>query len=408
MSLDHIRKTILFKRYFSHTLTDDDKSELMEWIYNGQHKDEVISLMNKAWEEFQGEGVVFTDDQSEKMLRTIIHSKKAGENPTEPISGKKILFRHWLVAAASIGILLAAGAYFWYSRSGLGPASPPRLAAEAKSDLPPGGNKAVLTLSNGNTIILDSVDNGALAQQGSTKVLKLQSGQLVYKNQSLANHPQAVSFNTLAVPRGGQYELTLPDGSKVWLNAASSLKFPTAFTSKSRQVELTGEAYFEIVQDAKRPFSVVIPPGVSGSEQMVIDVLGTHFNVNAYKDEPAIRTTLVEGSVRVALGTHSRLLRPGQQAKASKGTEDINIIKANLDEVIAWKNGLFRFDNEDLPTIMRKIARWYDIEVIFQDDVPESRFSGMISRNTNLSQVLKVLEINGVHFKIEGEKISVL
>jgi ferric-dicitrate binding protein FerR (iron transport regulator) len=407
MSLDHARKTALFKRYFNHTLTEEEKSELMEWIGNGPHKEEVIALMNTAWEEFNEEGVVFTDSQSEKMLHTIIHSQKAGESPEERISGKKITSKKWLVAA-SLSLLLVTAAYFWYSQPSSVSISASTQPVETNIDLPPGGNKAVLTLSNGKAIILDSVENGALAQQGGTKVVKLQSGQLVYKNQNLADRTQNISFNTLAVPRGGQYKLTLPDGSKVWLNAASSLKFPTAFTGKKRQVELTGEAYFEISPDTKRPFSVIIPAGISGTNQMVIEVLGTYFNVNAYKDEPAVRTTLLEGSVRVAQGSLSRLLQPGQQAQTTKGTNDINIIRPNLDEVIAWKNGIFRFDNEDLPTIMRKISRWYDIEVDFQENVPESRFSGMISRNTNLSQVLQVLEINGVHFKIEGKKISVL
>jgi len=408
MSLDHTRKTTLFKRYFNHTLNEEEKNELMEWIRNGQHKDEVIALMNKAWEEFQEEGVVFTDSQSEKMLHAIIHGQKADENLAEPITDRKVIFKNRWLAAASISIVLLTGLYFWHSRSGSAPVAPPTQAVQVNTDLPPGGNKAVLTLSNGKVIILDSVENGALAQQGATKVVKLQSGQLIYKKQNLTEQSGKVSFNTLAVPRGGQYELTLPDGSKVWLNAASSLKFPTAFTGKGRQVELTGEAYFEIAQDKEKPFSVVIPSGISQSQPMVIQVLGTHFNVNAYKDEPAIKTTLLEGAVRVAQGPSSRLLQPGQQAKTTKGTDDINIIKPNIDEVIAWKNGIFRFDNEDLPTIMRKISRWYDIEVVFQDNNPESRFSGMISRNTNLSQVLQVLEINGVHFKIEGKKISVL
>jgi ferric-dicitrate binding protein FerR (iron transport regulator) len=210
------------------------------------------------------------------------------------------------------------------------------------------------------------------------------------------------SFHTLVTPRGGQYQLLLPDGSKVWLNAASSVRFPTSFSGKERHVELTGEAYFEIAKDASRPFRVDAPGG------MQVEVLGTHFNIMSYTDENAINTTLLEGSVKVREGSVSSLLRPGEQASLNKASDGISVSNADVDETIAWKNGLFRFEGATIEAVMKQIARWYDVEVIYKGSVSK-HFRGMISRSVDISQVIKMLELTSeVHFKIDGKTITVM
>jgi ferric-dicitrate binding protein FerR (iron transport regulator) len=268
-----------------------------------------------------------------------------------------------------------------------------------QNDLAPGANKAVLTLANGASIILDSAQNGALTTQGNTKILKL-NGMLTYEDSSKAS--SAVLYNTISTPRGGQYQLVLADGSKVWLNAASSLRFPAAFTGKERKVELMGEGYFEVAKNASMPFKVE----VNGME---VEVLGTHFNINSYHDEPAIRTTLLEGSVKINKNNTTSLLKPGQQAEVNSAGEVRIINDADIDAAVAWKDGKFQFDRADIYAIMRQIARWYDVDVEYKGATIISHFGGTISRNVNLSQVLKMLHLTGeVKFEINGRKIMVM
>jgi ferric-dicitrate binding protein FerR (iron transport regulator) len=213
------------------------------------------------------------------------------------------------------------------------------------------------------------------------------------------DHP---AYNIISTPRGGQYQLILPDGSKVWLNSASSLKFPTAFYGKERQVELTGEGYFEVAKNANTPFSVTV-------NQMKIDVLGTHFNIMAYNDEKTMNTTLLEGAVTVSDGEMEKKLIPGQQAIVNEATRQMSVGQADILKAIAWKNGLFEFDNTDLSTIMRQLARWYDIEIVYEVTPEKTALGGSISRNLSLKEVLNMLEANGInHFNIEGKKIFVL
>jgi transmembrane sensor len=267
------------------------------------------------------------------------------------------------------------------------------------SSIHPGGNKAILTLANGEEIVLDSAQNGKIAQQGATTIIKL-NGRLGY-NTGNANSGELL-YNTITTPKGGQYEIVLPDGSRVWLNSASSLKFPTAFKGKERQVELTGEGYFEIEKNAHMPFSVSI-------NKLKVQVLGTSFNTMAYTDEGVINTTLLEGAVAVSEGDLVKRLLPGQQAKLSSGDHRLTVGKADIQKAVAWKNGLFEFDNTDLATIMRQLARWYDVEIIYRVTPDKTPLGGSISRSLNLTEVLNLLEANGInHFKIEGKKIIVL
>ncbi|HMF72741.1 MAG TPA: FecR domain-containing protein, partial [Flavitalea sp.] len=262
-----------------------------------------------------------------------------------------------------------------------------------------GSNKASLTLSDGTTIVLDDAANGLLTTQAGIKISKTTDGQLKYD----ASRPQpshANGFNTIHTPRGGQYQVVLPDGSSVWLNAASSLKFPTVFSGNERKVELTGEAYFEVAKNKVKPFIVA-----SGNQ--TLEVLGTHFNVNAYQDDGKIRTTLLEGSIKVS---HTQtnafsLLVPGQQAELRK---EIKVTKVDVKQSIAWKNGYFVFASENIQTLMQKIARWYDVDVEYEGRVTTEGFVGSISRFEDVSEVLHMLQLTGmVHFKIVGRKIIV-
>jgi len=205
----------------------------------------------------------------------------------------------------------------------------------------------------------------------------------------------------LSTPRAAQYQLVLPDGSKVWLNAASSIHYPTAFAGKERKVEITGEAYFEVAQDARLPFIVK-------TNGMEVKVLGTHFNVNAYEDEAMVRTTLLEGAVLMTKDAATALLQPGEQAQLTKAGDLKLVHNADIAEAVAWKNGLFQLNSADVPAIMRQMARWYDVEIVYEEGVPDGHISGKVPRGMNLSQVLEIFEVSGVHFKIEGRKIIVL
>ena len=302
------------------------------------------------------------------------------------------------IAAASLIIFISGAAIYFALRTPkdntIAKASPQQLKNEAA----PGGNKAILTLSDGSAIILDDAKNGQVAQQGGTQIAKLANGQLVYN--ALDNKLAEVVFNTLTTPRGGQFKLTLPDGSEVWLNAASSIKYPTAFIGNERKVEISGEAYFEIAHNAAKPFKV----SVNGME---VKVLGTHFNINAYNDEASVKTTLLEGSVSLSEGGAVTTLKPGQQAQLRNGGNIKVINNVDIDQVVAWKNGYFSFNRSGLQTVMRQLARWYDVEISYEGKIPERQFGGKIDRNSNLSEVLKILEESKVHFRIEEKKIIV-
>jgi len=302
-----------------------------------------------------------------------------------------------LVAAASVAVLLAAAVY-WLRQPGPAPAQVAEKQAAPRT-FGPGGNKAVLTLGDGSTIVLDSAENGVLASQGNTRVIKQANGQLAYRIPAGGSGNQAV-YNTIATPAGGQYQVVLPDGSKVWLNAASSLRFPSRFTGGERSVTLTGEGYFEIAHNDRQPFRVQV-------NDAVVEVLGTHFNVNAYRDENEVRTTLLQGAVKMSQGTASLQLTPGQQARLRRNGEMKLVKQADIEQAIAWKNGYFQFDKVDLPALMRQIARWYDLEVVYEGPVKNFEFVGKIARTAYLADVLKALESSGVRFRMEGNRLIV-
>jgi ferric-dicitrate binding protein FerR (iron transport regulator) len=357
-----------------------------------------------------------THTMSETTAQAVLHAIfEAGETPVvtmETARARRIPY--WRMAAAAVILLLATSVgWFWLNH-----ASKTQVATVAKNDVAPGGNKAVLTLADGSTIILDNKANGVVAQEGNAKVVKLKNGQLMYAKADDASTGTAgtVSYNTLSTPKGGQYTIELPDGSKVWLNAASSITYPTAFDAKERKVQVTGEAYFEVAKlttgkEGKRvPFIVDIKNKTNGSNMGQVQVLGTHFNINAYDDEEAVKTTLLEGKVKfVNRQRDSLLLQPGQQAIAP-GQSALTIDQSpDVEQIMAWKNGVFHFENADIKTVMRQVARWYDVEVIYKRSLDSNdHLFFEVTRNTNLSDVLRVLNLaGGARYSIQDKKIIV-
>jgi transmembrane sensor len=285
--------------------------------------------------------------------------------------------------------------------------SNPKSVLLPENDIEPGDNKAILTLGDGTKIILDDAQNGVLANQGGNSILKAAEGELIYafSNEINTKLPDVTSddiiFNTIETPKGGKFQIRLPDGSKVWLNAASSIRFATKFAGSKRQVELHGEAYFEVAHDESKIFEV-------NTRNQTVQVFGTHFNINAYEDEPSVNTTLLEGSVRISdIRTNiSQMLKPGEQSKLTERIEVINV--KNTAEAVAWKEGYFQFHEADIKTVMRQIERWYDVSIIYEGDMPNYRFGGEIERSLSLIQVLKVLEKTKVHFRLEGREVIVM
>lgn len=304
--------------------------------------------------------------------------------------------------AAVVFLCLSAGIYFYSVRTTTADAL--QAGRYPNAEVQPGGNIASLTLADGRKILLDQAAIGELGREGNSIVRKSKDGQLIYDLSGEGGRESvSVLNNTLETPNGGEYQVILPDGTKVWLNAASKLTFPSIFEGKERRVELVGEAYFEVARNKKMPFLV-------SSAGQVVEVLGTHFNISAYPDEAVLKTTLLEGSVRVSKAgfSQSELLVPGQQSTIRNGGK-ILISAVNATNAIAWKNGYFVFANEGLESVMKKISRWYNIEVAYTGNVTKEEFVGSVSKFENISEVLAALELTGlVHFKIEGRRITVM
>lgn len=303
--------------------------------------------------------------------------------------------KRWGWAAAVL--ICCASIVFWFD-SGMEKA--PVLAQHTEMLTPaiiPGSDGATLVLDDGTEIVLDSLGNGLIATQQGARA-ELIDGRLTYS--TIEKDAGAIAFNTMRTPRGRQFQMQLPDGSKVWLNAGSSIRYPTRFVGPERRVALTGEAYFEVARNTAQPFSVQV-------DSLAIKVLGTHFNVNAYDDERTVRTTLLEGSVEISRGNNAEKLAPGQQGVMSRQSGSLQVKGADTEQVMAWKNGLFQFDKADIKTIMRQISRWYDVEVLYTGELPDRVFDGKISRSAQLSEVLGILEFSEVKFSVEGNRILV-
>jgi ferric-dicitrate binding protein FerR (iron transport regulator) len=394
----------LLQRYRLGTCSDEEKEWVEGW-YN-EWRSDLYNPLTEEEEETAGQRI-YSHVQEEIASATV--------ERTIPITRNKLI---WWVAAGTMLLMATAGYFLSTHKSDRVPKIIETSTPQTRPVMP-GGNKALLTLGDGSVIVLDSAANGALTRQGKTIVLKKQDGELIYESQHNGNQ-DAVAWNTISTPRGGQYQVVLPDGTKVWLNAVSSLRFPAGFTGSERVVQLTGEAYFEVKPltpkgvNEKMPFVVKIV--TSDGNEAEVKVLGTHFNINAYDDEPAIKTTLLEGSVKVSAipvrpghpgNRQSAMLKPGEQISISQ-SQLSQPIPVQTEEAVAWKDGRFVFNEAGVETVMREIARWYDVDIVYAGKVPAEKFEGEIPRNSNITEVFKILELSNVHCKIEGRKITVL
>lgn len=363
--------------------------KLIQKYLQGSATDEEIDTLYQWYGSFD-DSAVFVDDEEEK-LRTRLFNKIT---PPEIKNGKRNYV--WYAAAAILLFALGSVVFFQFkSQNG----HDPELAKATQFKA--GGNKATLKLSNGKVIVLD----GAATKQvigANNNIIAINTGkELAYQHESVAHAIASTELQTLTTPKGGQFGLTLSDGTKVWLNAASSITYPSVFNSNERRVALNGEAYFEVAKDATKPFRVV-----SGGQ--TVEVLGTHFNINSYTDEPWVKTTLLEGKVKVIAGKNEAFLFPGQQSQLDVKGLTMNK-DADIEEVTAWRNGYFVFNHEHIESIMRKISRWYNVEVNYQGPVSKDWFGGTVSRDENAAEVLNKLELTGqIHFRIEGRRIIVL
>lgn len=309
---------------------------------------------------------------------------------------KRKIFLQRVAAAACLAIGLAAVLYLTL------PVKNQVQLVNEVHDAAPGGNKARLTLADGSVIDLESAEKGQLVDQGGISISKTADGQLVYVDKGGdGTESQPAGTNTITTPRGGQYQVILPDGTKVWLNAASSLKYASVFTRGERRVVLQGEAYFEVAKDKLRPFRVE-------TDKQTVEVLGTHFNINAYPDEDVVKTTLSEGSVLLSNVSGSVRLRPGEQGQSGGKQSKIAVLKdIDVDREMAWKSDLFAFDNDDLKTIMRQLSRWYDLDIVYQGNPGGEKYIGEIPRSSKLSEVLRILELNHVYIDAKGKVLTV-
>ncbi len=384
------RLLYLLNQQADKNLTETELRELEQWYHSLNSSTTKFEVQNPSGQQLADEMLIEFGQNYIKQTPTV-----------RKMSLPQLLIR---VAAVVIGISLIGATYFFFSRGKQKEiAQTDKQEHHNNKDLAPGGNKAILTLANGAQIILDSAANGTLAQQGNTKVVKLANGRLAYN--STGNRQTAVLYNTMSVPRGGQYKLTLPDGTEVWLNAASSIRYPTAFTGTERKVEISGEAYFEVAHYTAAGTGKRIPFKVMMNNGEEIEVLGTHFNVNAYPEEGNVKTTLLEGAVKLTQHHISVLIKPGQQAALTE--KGFKIDNPDIEKVIAWKTGFFDFDNLDLVSIMRQISRWYDVDIVYDGRLTTPKFGGRISRDLPLSSVLKMFEEYHIAFRLEGKKLHV-
>lgn len=380
------------------SLTEGEIQWLVEYLQQSDTPELRTILLERFADELSlPDPAVLPQEISQKMLAEI----RQATGPAEiPVTKRTPVFTR--IAAAAVILMIVSAAFWWYY-----PASSPeqRLAKStppATDVMAPTDSRATITLANGQQIILDSNRNGILASEGAVRIERADDGTIIYKG-AVAE----TVYNTLFNPRGSKpVSLTLSDGSRVWLNSESSIRYPVAFSGRQRSVDITGEAYFEVAKNPAMPFRVSI------DGRGMVEVLGTHFNVNSYPDESSTRITLLEGSVRVALAAGlPAVIQPGQQAvyDNTKQTGAAVTVKngINMDAVMAWKNGFFHFDQADLYTVMRQLARWYNIQVTYEGKIPARTFGGEMQRDLNLSEVLKLLEKNKVHFRIENDQLLV-
>ncbi len=388
----HVSQNILLliEKYQSGTISSEEMQELNHWYHSFSDNKAEITL-----------STTLTEEDLSELIKNKTLASIAGEGGSRPFW---VRHRRWLMPAAAAALAVILGTYFLTQSSASTKEIPETETAETPppQDLAPGGDKALLTLEDGSVIVLDSASKGIISLQDNIKVVKLANGQVVYEINGRQLSPvEETAYNTISTPRGGQFQVTLSDGTKVWLNAASSIRFPVVFTGNERKVEITGEAYLEVAKNVNMPFRTK----VGDSE---IEVLGTHFNVNAYDNETAIRTTLLEGRVNVhAPDKTVKPLSPGQQSAIHRSGKVQVLNNADTEEAVAWINGRFQYNSTDIGTILRQIERWYDVDVEYRGKV-NMRFTGQLNRSVFASKIFEKLALTDeVSFKIDGRKIIV-
>jgi transmembrane sensor len=391
MSLSKERILYLLNAYSAHRAVEAEEQELFAWVNENSHHELLQEHIQKLIEQYNPEEPVRSVDWVRLCAQILNKSVSQEQHPVV----RRVSWLRWSSAAA-IALLFGTGAYLYLKHH----SSKKIIAAIAQTpvikDVPaPAKSKAVLTLADGRKIELDSINDGTLARQGNVQIVKRADGQIAYNGTGSED-----LYNTLNVPRGSKVvTIKLSDGTQVWLNSESSLRYPASFKGIERKVAITGEAYFEVAHNAAMPFIVE-------KDAMKIKVLGTHFNMNTYEDEGINKITLLEGSIKVYMSSHQGVLKPGQQAQIKDDIKLVNSI--DIEEVMAWKNGKFQFgENADLYLIMRKIARWYDVDVEYKGGTINQRFGGEMPMNSNLSEVLEILKTSGVNFTIDGKKVIV-
>jgi transmembrane sensor len=374
---------VLVQRYFEGTISPEEKKLLDDW-YRSFSADTIEVSSNES------------EEQVRLRLQQRLESFVSDSRRIRPLN-KRFLFR----AAAIFVILLSSAAFYFLFSSKTEQEKTAVAATTSKDEIVPGGNKAILTLSDGSSIMLDNAGNGDLGQQGNSKIIKTADGLLEYHDKDLNAASEKMLYNIVSTPRGGQYRIELADGTSVWLNASSSIRFPVAFEDSSREVEVTGEVYFEVAKNPAKPFKVKV-------KDTYINVLGTHFNINAYDNEEAINTTLLEGSLQVVNNKLSKLLKPGETAVTNPSGITAISKDDSPEDAIAWVKGKFLFHSADIHNIMRQVERWYDVEVNFEKAI-NLHFTGELKRSDNVMTLLRKLELTGeIHFKIDKKKITVL
>lgn len=377
--------TELAEKWMNGTITPEEERVFAEW-YNANQDEEVIVP------------ATFASDEQEHRDRILAHIR-SNMNGALPRRRPR-----WLPAVAAAVLLLAGAGSIWWGLGRSADRTPQLADATPATVIRPVTDKATLTLGDGSTIDLEAAKDGSTTANGAAHIDR-QAARLIYKAEQATGAteptaPAVMAYNTLTTPRGGLYSIILPDGTKAWLNASSSLRYPVAFRGATREVTLTGEGYFEVAPNAAQPFVVRV-----GS--VTVNVLGTHFDVMAYDDEPAITTTLLEGAVNVQAGDRQQKLIPGEQAQLIKDDNQLLSAKADVDQAIAWKNGIFKFKSEDIRSVMRKVSRWYDVDVTFEGTITE-HFTGAVQRGADVKELLKTMELtNSIHFRVEGNRIIV-
>ncbi|RFS21904.1 FecR family protein [Chitinophaga silvatica] len=377
---------LLLEKYYAQTATAAEEAELFQLIALEKKLENIDKGLEKVWENYSPESTM-PEVQSRKIFEAVLEQAEYLNNSKQPKIFSRTTMLKW---AAAIALLITTGTYIWHNYHI--PKVDNKVATLMPKDIQPGSNKAFLTLEDGTIIPLDSSNKTIHA--GNTAIQQ-RNGQLQYE----ATGQKQVSQNILTSPRGGQFQVTLSDGTKVWLNADSRLTYPTVFAGKERVVKLQGEAYFEVEQDPGKPFRVTV-------DDVNVTVLGTHFNVNAYPEEKVIRASLLEGAIAVSKGILSKHLKIGEEATINE--HSITISTTSQDAAISWKNGYFHFEKADIASVMRQIARWYNITIVYKDGIPTRFFQGEIQRDLPLSSVIKILEKNQIHCQLTGNQLIVL